>query len=157
MTARPITEFRGPYRFLSNFLLHEMTTDVGWGPMTYASVEHAFQAAKAVWREHHDLVRSQPTPGKAKRAGRDVLLREGWDSDREWVMLYLLREKFKGSTLWDSLLKTEDAPLVEGNTWHDNYWGNCMCPRCHRIIGQNNLGEALTVIRQELVEAKGRE
>jgi predicted NAD-dependent protein-ADP-ribosyltransferase YbiA (DUF1768 family) len=28
------------------------------------------------------------------------------------------------------LLATGDRDLIEGNTWHDNFWGVCSCPKC---------------------------
>lgn len=62
----------------------------------------------------------------------------------------LIREKFKNPELREKLLSTSDAELVEGNTWHDNVWGNCNCPRCIEIEGQNNLGKTLMKIRKEI-------
>lgn len=37
--------------------------------------------------------------------------------------------------------------IVEGNYWHDNYWGNCTCDKCKNIEGQNKLGKILMKIR----------
>jgi predicted NAD-dependent protein-ADP-ribosyltransferase YbiA (DUF1768 family) len=62
-------------------------------------------------------------------------------------MLTLLREKFRDWNLRDRLLNTGDAILIEGNTWHDTYWGHCICPRCHG--GANFLGILLTQVRTE--------
>jgi predicted NAD-dependent protein-ADP-ribosyltransferase YbiA (DUF1768 family) len=48
------------------------------------------------------------------------------------------------------LLDTGDEELVEGTTWHDNIWGNCSCPKCKNIPGQNRLGKLLMQIREEI-------
>jgi len=34
--------------------------------------------------------------------------------------------------------------------WLSNFWGNCTCPRCRDIDGQNWLGRILMVVREEL-------
>ena len=50
------------------------------------------------------------------------------------------------------LLSTNDAILIEGNTWHDNTWGDCSCgdrPECKKP-GLNLLGKALMLVRKEL-------
>ena len=54
-------------------------------------------------------------------------------------------EKFTNNDalhLKERLLKTGKEELVEGNTWHDNYWGNCTCEKCKNIAGQNKLGKS---------------
>ena len=43
-----------------------------------------------------------------------------------------------------------DIMLIEGNYWHDNYWGNCLCPKCKEIEGQNQLGKILMKVRSTL-------
>ena len=48
----------------------------------------------------------------------------------------------------EKLVSTKDFELIEGNTWHDNYWGDCHCSRCKKIIGQNMLGTMLMEIRK---------
>jgi predicted NAD-dependent protein-ADP-ribosyltransferase YbiA (DUF1768 family) len=54
------------------------------------------------------------------------------------------------------LLSTGDALLVEGNTWHDQHWGNCRCSRVScRPPGGNWLGQMLmerrTALRAEVL------
>jgi predicted NAD-dependent protein-ADP-ribosyltransferase YbiA (DUF1768 family) len=39
---------------------------------------------------------------------------------------------------------TGDRKLVEGNYWHDTFWGVC------NGVGENYLGEILMHVRQEL-------
>jgi len=48
------------------------------------------------------------------------------------------------------LLATGTEELVEGNTWHDNYWGDCSCPECKNIKGRNQLGITLMRVRKEM-------
>lgn len=141
-----ILAFEGDYHFLSNFHVEEFA----YNGTTYASGEHAFQALKAADRQGHDYVRAAPTPGIAKRRGRAVQLRHGWDNSRDGVMLAVLRAKFApGTRAAARLLATGSARLVEGNTWGDRYWGVC------RGVGRNKLGVLLMQVRQELVVAAG--
>jgi predicted NAD-dependent protein-ADP-ribosyltransferase YbiA (DUF1768 family) len=48
------------------------------------------------------------------------------------------------------LLLTGTAVLIEGNFWHDNYWGKCNCNNCKNIEGKNHLGKLLMQVREEL-------
>lgn len=65
-------------------------------------------------------------------------------------MLIALRKKFNNSVLKKKLLATGDALLIEGNTCHDNYWGDCKCEKCKDIKGENRLGQLLMQVREEL-------
>ena len=85
-----------------------------------------------------------PRPGDAKRLGRQVALRPGWDDLRVEVMRGLLARKFApGTDLAPRLLATGDAQLVEGNTWGDRFWGVC------RGQGRNQLGQLLMERRDQ--------
>lgn len=138
MTA--IDSFSGQYRFLSNFFPSPIIIKGN----EYATVEHAYQAAKLPNPEHQEAVRLAPTPAQAKKLGRSCLKRPGWDEMKDGVMLDLLRLKFKTATLAALLLMTGNAQLVEGNTWHDHYWGVC------NGRGKNRLGELLMQVRSEI-------
>jgi predicted NAD-dependent protein-ADP-ribosyltransferase YbiA (DUF1768 family) len=65
-------------------------------------------------------------------------------------MLYIIRNKFSDKYMSDLLLNTGDEELIEGNYWHDNYWGNCTCSKCKDIEGQNKLGKILMKVRDEI-------
>jgi predicted NAD-dependent protein-ADP-ribosyltransferase YbiA (DUF1768 family) len=53
--------------------------------------------------------------------------------------------------LQNILLETGDTYIEENTTgWHDNIWGNCHCPKCQKIKGQNLLGKALMDVREVL-------
>lgn len=137
----PVIEaFTKENAFLSNFHL----SPVEFEGVVYPSVEHAFQAAKTVDPEERERVRTAKTPAEAKRRGRRVTLREGWDMLRIDVMYDLLKIKFSDRGLAGMLLETGDDELVEGNWWNDRFWGVC------KGHGQNNLGKLLMKVRDEL-------
>jgi len=96
------------------------------------------------------------TPGEAKRAGRTILLREDWNEVRLIIMLQLLRQKFRQPKLGKMLLDTGSDYIVEGNQWHDSFWGVCSCQKCKDIQGQNNLGRLLMQVRSEIAQPSGR-
>ena len=139
----PIAEFTYDYRFLSNF----------W-PSDFVSptVEHRFQAAKVTDTIWSVKIMEAKTPGEAKRLGKDAArcgqVRQNWDQVKESVMLDLIRQKFKQADLRAKLLATGDAMLVEGNNWHDTYWGVCHCVN-HQGEGLNKLGRILMQVREE--------
>lgn len=134
-----IDSFRGDFGFLSNFYESSIWVDGERWP----SVEHAYQAAKSTDESTRKMIREAKTPGIAKRLGKSCQLSADWDSRKVSVMRTLLREKFKNPLLRSLLLATEDATLVEGNTWNDRFWGVC------RGSGENWLGRLLMEVRAE--------
>lgn len=138
--------FDGKFAFLSNFYLSPMTVD----GIIFPTVEHLFQAAKTVSLVEREKIAAAATPGQAKRLGRNVILCDNWEEIKDDVMLNALRLKFAILPLREKLLATGNEELVEGNTWHDNIWGNCSCDRCKKIEGQNKLGKLLMQIREEI-------
>lgn len=81
--------------------------------------------------------------------GSKVQLRDNWESIKRLCMLH--RQKFSVPDLKQKLIATEDNRLIEGNHWHDNYWGNCSCIMCESIEGQNWLGRILMHVRFECI------
>lgn len=150
--TKPIDNFAGDWAFLSNFYLCAVTLD----GITYDCVEKAYQAAKTNDPQEREQIRMAQTPGQAKRKGKTVTLRTDWEAEKGYVMGRLLRQKFApGTFLAQRLLATGQAKLIEGNNWHDNYWGVCNCDKCkrqHPNGGQNILGKTLMKIRRELNE-----
>lgn len=147
-----ITEFTGAtHRFLSNFYMVPLVAQVGpFGPYNYRSVEHGYQAAKAMTLTDHERIRTAYLPGIAKRLGRSVILPDNWEDRKIRVMTVLLLAKFTRTKLRANLLATGNAELVEGNSWHDNEWGNCSCARCCGVPGRNLLGKLLMELRDRL-------
>ena len=142
-----ISLFRGSYAFLSNFY----ASPVVLYRITYPTVENAFQAAKTLdVTQRTQFVNC--TPAEAKRLGRRVKLRESWFEIRIHFMKLLLEQKFApGTDLALKLKATGNATLIEGNTWHDNFWGKCSCETCQNKRQQhNNLGKLLMEIRSSL-------
>ena len=147
-----IDKFDGEYYFLSNFYPSKIIFDKDYDHVMYAkTVEHGFQSAKTFnIKEQIDILVAN-TPGQAKRLGRQCTLRPDWEDVKDDVMRTLLRKKFAIPELREKLLATGDATLIEGTTWHDNYWGICSCEKCGGR-GKNRLGELLMEIREELRE-----
>lgn len=131
-----VNRFDGEYAFLSNFA-HRPIVIKG---KTWVTIEHIFQAAKTLDEDMREQIRLAPTPGKAKQMGRTVHLRSDWEQVKQEVMLKSVRLKFRQYPgLKEHLLSTKDAVLIEGNTWHDNTWGDCHCPKCQEIEERNLL------------------
>ena len=142
-----INSFRGENYFLSNFYPLQYPIVYGW--MIANTSEHLFCALKTLNPEHRAWILSAETPGKAKRRGKVVQLREGWSSglDKTAMHLALILKFSANNDLLVKLIRTENKQLIEGNTWHDNYWGNCTCVKCTNKPGLNNLGILLTQVR----------
>jgi ribA/ribD-fused uncharacterized protein len=149
-----IDQFIGRNRFLSNFYITPIILDDD----IYDSVEHAYQAAKTLEPSERESIRHASTPGEAKRLGKPknkggiVTLQPDWENVKQRVMYDLVKQKFSTDPLKSKLMETGDAKLIEGNYWHDNYWGMCCCAssRCITALHQNNLGLILMRVRNEL-------
>lgn len=127
---------------LSNFYLCK----IPFLGLTFPSVENAFQAAKCPMRASEFV---NLTPSEAKHLGRRVQLRSDWEDVKVIIMKNLLASKFQNPK-FKTVLRSIQTDIVEDNTWHDNYWGNCNCPRCKKIIGRNELGRLLEELRATL-------
>lgn len=146
--AEAIAEFRGCFRFLSNF----WSTDVWFEGISYPSLEHAFQAAKTLDAGEREWIRRASSPQAAKRrggrrgeGGRRITLRADWEGVKVGVMRELIAIKFAhGGELAALLLATAERELVEGNWWGDRFWG--VCGDC----GENWLGRLLMERRAAL-------
>ena len=138
-----INNFRGEYRFLSNFFPAPVT----YRGLTYKNNEAAFQAQKDLSRLKEF---TQLDPSAAKRLGRRVRLRSDWEEVKLDIMEDIVRAKFtQNQDLAQKLLNTYPQQLVEGNNWNDTFWGVC------RGKGNNALGLILMVIRNELQNKGG--
>jgi ribA/ribD-fused uncharacterized protein len=140
-----IDQFRGTTYFLSNFYRHPVCI----GDDVYPTAEHAYQALKAVDPSERAWVVQSDTPLVAKRRGRKVRVVDYWADIRILVMEQVLEAKFSDRELADQLVGTHPEKLVEGNTWHDQFWGECHCGRCPGE-GENMLGVVLMELRDKL-------
>ena len=117
----------------------------------FPTAEHFFQSFKTRDSALQKEIRLADFPGAARQLGQKVPLRDDWDRIKYLVMTFVIHKKFGDDLkLLKRLYATEERPLIEGNYWHDNYWGNCYCPRCRKIKGQNKLGKILMQTRVAL-------
>ena len=135
-----ILEFRGKYRWLSNFA----QVDVVMDGVTYPSVENAYQAAKTLVLEDR-LPFTICSAGGAKRQGKTLTLRKDWMDVCLGIMFDLCRQKYEQEPYRSLLLATGDCLIVEGNCWNDTFWGVC------RGTGLNHLGRITMRIREDLI------
>lgn len=139
-----IKEFQGEYRFLSNFFPSEIVI----GGILFPTNEHFYQAMKTNDYKQMLVIAKAKTPGEAKKLGRIVKIRDNWEDIKEEIMWVGLWEKFNNPVLREKLIKTGNCLLIEGNYWHDNFWGRCNCESCKTKTRRlNKLGIALMKIR----------
>jgi N-glycosidase YbiA len=134
-----ISQFKGQYRFLSNF----------WNSRSSEfdlTLEHWYQASKTLILEEQQEILTAKTASEAKRLGRVCTIREDFEDIKVEVMLELLRFKFSKYMLKKWLLSTGDAYLVEGNDWGDRFYGVDL----KTCKGDNVLGILLMLVREEL-------
>lgn len=164
-----IDRFAGTFNFLSNFygcptppgislaFMWEQGLEVMGDRYIYATVEHAYQAAKTFEHAKRHLFawgldhQRNISAGEAKKIGKKLLMRPDWDTIKLAVMEGCLRQKFAKGTRLALLLKaTHDRALIEGNTWGDRYWG-VIKEIDGNLIGENHLGKLLMKIRGEML------
>jgi ribA/ribD-fused uncharacterized protein len=124
-----ILQFRGEYRFLSNF--HPV--NIEYEGIEYPSTEHAYQACKSTDENTRILVSKMSTKD-AKDFGKNVKYRDDWVDVKVPLMKNLLMLKFQNEELKQKLLATGDDYIVEGNDWGDTFWGVCN-GRGHNMLG----------------------
>lgn len=135
-----IDNFKGKYRFLSNFHPFLMKYD----GIVYYNSEAAFQAQKTLDLKKREEF-STLSPAQAKALGRTVKLRPDWEKVKDGIMENICRVKFSDDDrMKNLLLSTGDEELVEGNFHGDKYWGVC------EGVGLNKLGLIIMKIREEL-------
>ena len=143
--AEIISSFRGVYSYLSNFDDHPVT----FNGLEFDSAEAAYQADKSDDPEVKESFMFM-TPSQAKKEGRRVKMRPNFESEKVKVMQEIVVCKFmQNPELMDKLQATGDTLIIEGNTWHDNFWGSCVCGRksCS-AQGKNVLGKILMQVRE---------
>jgi ribA/ribD-fused uncharacterized protein len=138
-TTPMIAEFTGKYKFLSNFYPAKVKLD----GQEYPTVENAYQASKTTdAKVRAEFARI--SPADAKRLGRKVKLRPGFDNIKVKIMFDLVKQKFEDPELAKMLANTGNSLLIEGNNWGDTFWGVC------NSVGENHLGKILMQVRKEL-------
>jgi hypothetical protein len=151
-----IDSFKGKYASFSNYFNRKNLVE--YKGLKFTNTEAAFQCQKTYDASIQGLAQTM-SPNDVKKAfGRAGLpgfpkftLRTDWESVKYEVMHEVVKAKFEQNPdLKEILLNTGDAELIEGNTWHDNCWGDCHCPKCSSIKGTNWLGKVLMQVRSEL-------
>lgn len=140
-----INSFTGDYAFLSNYY---DPCPVEFDGRTYRNSEAAYQAQKCADESKKDLF-TELDPDEAKAFGKRIAIVDDWDNKKADIMCEIVRAKFKQHPeLAIRLLDTGNEELIEGNTWHDNFFGDCQCPDCRNIPGLNWLGNILMTERK---------
>lgn len=124
--------------------------DIEVGGLVYPTVEHAYQAAKFddlnIKQKIADLPASKVK--RAKDIGRKTKgIKPEWENIKFHVMKMLIRQKFfSRDDLGTLLINTGNAEIVfKSNS--DIFWGRT---GTDEYCGDNNLGEILEEIREEL-------
>lgn len=126
-------------------------------------VENEYQAEKThdLRKKAEILTIADPNtgrlaPGWAKKLGQKVDMRPGFEDEKIFIMRSLvLRKALDHPEFVDWLLETGNDEIVEGNYWHDNFWGQCWCKKCDSKTPQNQLGKTLMAVRAVIVEFDG--
>jgi len=141
-----IEEFKGEYRWLSNFV----PVNIHLNGIDYPSVEHAYMSAKSD-KEGWKKFCSNPfnEPPEIKRKSRTIELVENWNDIKVNVMRTCLIQKFNTEPFKTKLLNTKNQYIQEGNYWNDKFWGVCLKTN----DGENNLGKLIMEIRNQLKES----
>lgn len=152
--SNKISKFTGKYSAFSNYETYPISIKIynetnHLETFSFTSNEAAFQSCKT---KDLNIIRqfTYLPPNKSKSLGRYLDLRTDWEYIKYNVMYSLVFLKFvQNPMLIPLLLNTENIELIEGNTWHDNYWGSCTCSKCENK-GENKLGEILMNVRGRL-------
>lgn len=142
--AKVINNFHSDptHAFLSNMAL--LDEPIVYEDIEYKSVENFYQAMKTTDQSLR-ISQIDLTPHESKKWGRRLPLRANWESIKRQVMWYALTQKFSQPRFAALMCALGDAVLVEGNYWHDTYWGVC------KGVGENHLGKMLTEIKHKLL------
>lgn len=152
--SEKIREFRGSYRWLSNFWPAPMEIFFGGQVATWPAVENIYQAAKLAHSEL-DLARKktllelllESTSGQAKKLGAGIPLAvSSWNMARIPTMTAIVEHKFHSNEdLFHKLQETGDAEIEEGNSWNDRFWGVDL----KTGSGSNHMGTILSQVRSQ--------
>lgn len=151
-----INRFEGRWNSLSNFY----PCVIEYQGIKYPSVEHFYVGQKCkndqmingiyyTPADFKEMIARTPSPSHVKKIGQKMKVRSDWDEKKLDFMNWGVREKFKNENLSELLLSTDNLLLIEGNYWHDNFYGSCYCDKCGNR-GKNHLGKILMKVRDEL-------
>lgn len=133
-----IDQFRGLYRFLSNFFRFQATL----------TTEHLYQSFKTTNPRMIKRILEAKTPREARRLGRLVKQRKEWSPKfSKDVMRHFVYAKFIfNKNLKQALIETHPRVLIERNVWGDRFWGKV------GKEGKNEFGKILMELRELFIE-----
>ncbi len=140
--------FRKEYYFMSNFYPVAIKTQK-WG--IWLSAEHLYHACKFPKSEEiRQRIREHDSKGlKAFVRTLPGFDKEDWEKQKLPCMRKIVDLKFAQNAFLQRKIVKVKGPILEENTWHDNYWGKCICTRpfCESTRGKNHLGKILEEVR----------
>jgi ribA/ribD-fused uncharacterized protein len=149
-TPTTIWGFRDEYEFLSHFY----PSPVVAYRRKFPTVEHAYQFSMVIEPEWKEKIAAAKSPRQVKFYRHMATDRPDVASDiniKLNIMYILDSRKFVNNPeLLSRLKSTGNRILIEGNTWHDNFWGDCQCYKCKDIKGLNWSGKILMLVRNKL-------
>lgn len=108
---------------------------------------------------HMKTVRDALKNGRLRRGSRVPVEKDPlWHLQHKHLLLEALRAKFHlhsqqvDRRARQVLLDTHPKRIHDGNIWHENYWGVCLCDSCSARLGQNVYGQALMQVRDEALQ-----
>lgn len=121
--SEAVSSFSGRYFFLSN-LYRNVTVHNG---MYYQSAESAFQASRCCLPSDRRIFADLDgieNGYQAKELIRQVYSTDEYTEQSVADMIDIVSDKFyRNPELLDRLLATGSADIVNGNDWHDSFWG----------------------------------
>jgi ribA/ribD-fused uncharacterized protein len=124
-----------PYGAFSTFA----PTPIWIAGRRYLTVEHWYQAMRAVGDEH-EWIRAAVAPEEANRRAQSIAPRQYWNEEKVSIMYRGVLAKFRQHPrLSELLLNTADASVHE--SCDDRFWGG---------MGQDWLGRIVTHVRAQL-------
>ena len=141
--------FRKEFYFLSNFYPVSIETK-NWG--IWLSAEHLYHACKYKDKDERQKIKEHPAKGLKAFCRTLKSFDPEWNDKRMACMRKIVDLKFSQHAFLQRKLVAVKGPIVEENSWHDNFWGHCICDKCferlgHHGGGKNNLGKILEEIR----------
>lgn len=149
-------------RWLSNFWPSPIRATFFGRNEVWPSVENLYQASKLAYSTLSEDERMEAfeemltmTPGQAKKFGSELELDEdSWYEAKCDVMEALVIHRFvTNKEDYDKLADLDGVLIEEGNTWGDTFWGVDL----ETGEGENNLGEILMDLAQDLYIERERE
>lgn len=148
LCSEPTVGFRGKYAFLSNMAYSPFEMNGHW----FLTAEHAFHFWKCkyaddAWKFDASNPNCVKNPYEARKLGRSIVMRDGWNDIRLRVMEAIVHAKFsQNEYLMDKLAEIR-GEICEYNDWGDTFWGKSKVNG--KWVGENHLGKILTKLVDE--------